>query len=227
MTKIRLSRLGSRGFTIVEALVVLVVTTMLVLVITNFMLSNTQQSLLAGARDTALKETSQSLDLAANDVRLSANADEHNRWPDDNSPGGAGDQFGWQSNGSTLVLASAAQDQGGNVIFSDAKNYITQKNNLVYFVQDGTLYKRTIAAAVDGNDAQTSCPPTAAGDGCPADKELLHDVSAFSVTYLNGQNQVVPPTDARSVELGVTVTKKVFGQTQDINYKTRMVFRNE
>ncbi len=220
-------KIREHGFTIVEALVVLVVTTILVLVITNFMLSSTQQSLLAGARDSALKETAQSLDLAANDIRLSANADDHNRWPDENSPGGAGNQFGWQSNGSMLVLASAAQDHSGNIIFSDTKNYITQKNNVVYFVKDGTLYKRTIAAAVDGNSAQTSCPPASASDDCPADKELLHDVRAFTVTYLNGQNQVVPPTDARSVELGVTVTKKVFGQTQDISYKTRMVFRNE
>jgi type II secretory pathway component PulJ len=225
----RLSRLSltSTGFTLVEALIVLVVTTAMVLVITNYMLSNTQQSVLANKRDTILKETQLSLDLAANDIRLSANADENNRWPDENSPGGAADQFSWQSNASTLVLATAAQDQSGNIIFSDTKNYITQKNNLVYFVKDGTLYKRIIAAEINGNGAVTTCPATSATSSCPADKELLHDVSDFTVTYLNGQNQSVAPTDARSIELAVTVTKKVFGQTQTVHYATRMVFRND
>lgn len=225
--KIQYSKLNMAGFTIVEALVVLVVTTAMVLVITNYMLSNTQQSVLASKRDTILKETQQSLDLAANDIRLSANADENNRWPDNNSPAGATNTFGWQSNGSTLVLATAAQDKNGTIIFSDAKNYITQKNNLIYFVKNGTLYKRTVAAPVTGNAAVTSCPAASAGNSCPADKELLHDVSAFTVTYLNGQGQSVAPTDARSVELGVTVSKKVFGQVQNIQYTTRMVFRND
>ena len=225
--KLRRQDLNHTGFTLVEALVVLVVTTAMVLVITNYMLSNTQQSILASTRDTILKETEQSLDLAANDIRLSANADQDNRWPDPNGPGGAGNQFSWQSNASTVVLATAAQDSSGNILFSDSKNYITQKNNLVYFVQNGTLYKRTIAAPVSGNSAMTSCPPASATSTCPADKELLHNVSNFTVTYLNGQNQSVTPTDARSVELSVTVNKKVFGQPQTASYTTRMVFRND
>lgn len=219
--------LNTAGFTLVEALVVLVVTTAMVLVITNFALGNTEQSVLASNRDSMLKEIEQSLDLATNDIRLSSNADQNNRWPDPNSPSGATNQFSWQSNGSTLVLATAAQDKNGNILFSDSKNYITQKNNLVYFVQNGTLYKRTIAASVSGNNAQTSCPPAVANNSCPADKELLHNITSFGVQYLNSQNQTVAPTDARSIELSVTVNKSVFGQPQTVSYTTRMVFRND
>lgn len=221
---------GSRnnaGFTLVEGLVVLVVTTIMVLVITNFMLQNILQTALATTRDTIITEVEQSLDLAARDVRLSANADENNRWPDANSPGGSGNQYGWQSNGTTLVLATAAEDTGGNIIFSDPHNYITQKNNIVYFAQDGTLYKRVIAAPVSGNGSATTCPAASASSSCPADKELLHNVTDFDITYLNGQNQSVSPTDARSIEMHVTVSKKVFGQTVSTDYTTRMVFRNE
>jgi hypothetical protein len=176
-------------------------------------------------RDSLLKETELSLDLMSQDVRLSANADENNRWPDSNAPGG--NQYGWQSTASTLVLATAAQDNSRNVIFSDAKNYITQKNNVVYFVQDGTLYKRTIAAPVAGNSAVTTCPPASASSGCPADKELLHDVTVFQVSYLNGQNQAVAPTDARSIQVHVTVSKSVFKKPVTADYTTRMVFRND
>ncbi len=222
-----MKRLDTSGFTLVEALVSIVVTTMIVLVLTNYMLSNLQQSTLATNRDTLIKETEQSLDLAGNDIRLSANADQNNRWQDANSPGGSGNQYGWQSNSSTLVLATAAKKQSGSIIFSDPANYITEKNNIVYFVQNGTLYKRVIAAPVSGNAAVTTCPAASATSSCPADKELLHNVSAFTVTYLDGQNQSVSPVDARSIELHVIVTKKVFGQPVNADYTTRMVFRND
>ncbi len=220
-------RLDNTGFTIVEALVSLVVTTAVVLILTNYMLGGVQQSTIALSRDTITKETEQSLDLAANDIRVSANADENNRWPDANSPGGSGNQFGWQSDSTTLVLATAAKDQSGNIIFSDSANYITDKNNVVYFVRGGTLYKRVIAAPVSGNAAVTTCPAASASNSCPADKALLHNVTGFSVTYLNGQNQSVSPTDARAIELHVAVTKEVFGQPVSADYTTRMVFRND
>jgi type II secretory pathway component PulJ len=220
-------RVNTAGFTLVEAMVSLVVTTVIVLVITNYMIGNIQQSALASSRDSLIKETEQSLDLVTNDVRLSANADDNNRWPDANSPGGSANQYGWQSNGSTLVLATAAQNSAGNILFEDPKNYITEKNNIVYFTQNGTLYKRTIAASVSGNAAATSCPAAKASSSCPADKELLHNVKSFSVSYLNGQNQAVSPDDARSVEVHVTTSKNVFGQPINADYTTRMVFRND
>lgn len=215
------------GFTLVEALISMLVTTAVVLILTNYMLVNVQQSALASNRDTLAKETEQSLDLAAQDIRLSANADQNNRWPDANGPAGSGNQFSWQSDNSTLVLATAAKDQGGGIIFSDPQTYITEKNNIVYFVQNGTLYKRIIAAPDSDNSAVTTCPATKASSSCPADKELLHDISAFSVTYLNGQNQTVSPTDSRSIEMHVKVSKSVFGQPVEADYTTRMVFRND
>jgi len=215
------------GFTLVDALISITVLSLVVLVITNYMMGSIQQSALASNRDTLIKETEQSLDIMAADVRLSANADQNNRWPDSHSPGGSANQFSWQSNSSTLVLATAAENQAGDIIFSDPHTYITQKNNIVYFVQNATLYKRTIAAPVTGNEAATSCPKALASSSCPADKELLHNVSLFNVTYLDGQNQSVAPTDARSIEIHVTATKSVFKQPVTADYKTRMVFRND
>jgi hypothetical protein len=191
------------------------------------MLGGIQQTATTSNRDTLIKETEQSLDLAANDVRLSANADSNNRWPDPNSPGGSGNPYGWQSNGSTLILAEAASNSSGNIIFSDPANYITEKNNIVYFVNNGTLYKRIIASPVSANSAVTTCPAASASSSCPADKELLHNVTNFSITYLNGQSQSVAPADARAIEMHVTVSKNVFGQPVSADYTTRMVFRND
>ena len=219
--------LGENGFTLVEALISLIVTTAVVLILTNFMIGGVQQSSIALSRDNMTKETEQSLDLMTNDIRVSANADQNNRWPDANSPGGSGNQFGWQSNSTTLILATAAKDKSGNIIFSDPANYITEKNNIVYFVQNGTLYKRVIANPVSGNAAVTTCPSSDASSSCPADKELLHNITAFNITYMNGQNQSVSPTDARAIQVHVTVTKDVFKQPVSADYTTRMVFRND
>jgi prepilin-type N-terminal cleavage/methylation domain-containing protein len=221
-----MSRPKNSGFTLVEALISISVISIITLFITGYILSSVQQSALATKRDTLIKETELSLDAVATDVRLSANADQNNRWPDAHSPGGA-NQFGWQSDSSTLVLATAAQNQAGNIIFSDPHNYITQKNNIVYFVQNATLYKRVIAAPVTGNKALTTCPANIASSGCPADKDLLHDITLFDIKYLDGQNQAVTPTDARSIEIHVKVTKSAFKQPVKADYTTRMVFRND
>jgi hypothetical protein len=121
----------------------------------------------------------------------------------------------------------AAVDTSGNIIFSDPQTYVTTKNNLVYFVSGGTLYKRTIAASAANNSATTSCPAAKATTSCPADKELLHNVTAFTVSYLDGSNNSVTPTSARSIELNVNVATTQFHHTQSANYTTRMVFRND
>lgn len=222
-----MSRLQEKGFSIVELLVVISVTTILIIIISTFLINNLQQSTLATAKGNMLHEAQHSLDLVANDIRLSANADTNNRWPDTNSPGGPANPFGWQSNNSTLVLATAAEDNSGAIIFTDAKNYITEKNNIIYFVRDGTLYKRTIASPVENNAAETSCPASNSSNACPADKELLHNVTNFAVSYRNGQDNPVPPSDARSVELTVTVSRPMYQRDVNVSHTTRMVFRND
>lgn len=222
-----MKHLKQNGFSVVELLVVITVTTILVIVISTFLITNLQQSTIATLKGTMLNEAQQSLDLAANDIRLSANADTNNRWPDTNGPGGSANPLSWQSNNNTLVLATAAEDRDGTVIFTDTKNYITEKNNSIYFVKDGTLYKRTLASVVANNSAKTTCPAAKATPSCPADKALLHNVTNFGVTYKNGDDIAVSPSDARSVELAVTVSKPMYQRDISVNYKTRMVFRND
>lgn len=220
-------KLHENGFSIVELTVVITVTTILILIIGTFLLNNLQQSTLATAKSNMLHEAQHSLDLAANDIRLSATADTSNRWPDTNSPDGSSNPLSWESNDDTLVLASAAEDSSGTVIFTDAKNYITEKNNIVYFVRDGTLYKRTIASTAPNNSAKTTCPADQATAECPADKKLLNNVTEFGVSYKDGEDNAVAPSSARSIELDVTVSKPMYQKDISVSYTTRMVFRNE
>lgn len=218
----------SAGFTLVEVIVSLTVAGVLVGIIMGFMINSLTQYGIAGARAELLNEAQIALDIAANDIRLSANADANNRWPDNNAPNAPSDTFSWTSNSSTLVLATAAENSAGDILFSDASNYVSHKNNSVYFVSSGKLYKRVLAAPnVTGNTAVTTCPAAAATSSCPADRLLLQNVEAFTVKYYDEQNQEVTPDNARSVELYVKLKVNRYPNSVLAEYKTRMVFRND
>lgn len=220
-------RAKQHGFTTTELLVAVTVTTVVVLVISNFMMRSLQSASLEMAKAQILQEVQLTLDTIALDVRLSANADANNRHADINNPSGVTNLFGWSSDNETLVLATAATDPSDEVIFSDPTTYITTKNNYIYFVEGGILYKRILAAPLSGTREKTTCPADFIVPGCPADKALLRNVTHFQVTYLDGANQVVTPTEARSIEIELTAARTQYKQTQSATYATRMVFRND
>lgn len=210
------------GYTLVEVAVVMVVSSIVIGAVMVFAMSNLVASAINTARLDLQSEAQTALDLVNNDIRLAAVADEQNRWPDDNAPSNT---FGWRSDGSTLVLATVAEDSEGNILFADPSNYISYKNNSVYFVQDGKLYKRLIAADVADNRAVTTCP-RGVDDPCPDDRELLNNVKQFNVRYINGDGNEVAPVEARALEVSVQLETRKGGQTITADYMTRMVFRN-
>lgn len=219
-----IKRLTSKGFTLLEVMVATMVTSMLLILVVNFMITNFVNSTIDTARADLLREAQLTLDTVGRDIRLSANADEQNRWPDPNSPGGV--DFGWASGVDELVLATAAFDSSNNILFSDALHYVTSKNNNIYFVTDGVLYKRILADPIAGNVASTTCPASPS-DSCPDDIRLVDTVLNFTVRYYSNEGLEVTPSEARSVELTLVLQKQRFGRTIDATYTTRTVFRNE
>lgn len=217
-------RLQENGYTLIEVTIALVVTGVLIFSILNFTTNTLVQYSETEVRSSFLSEAQNALDIANNDIRLSASADENNRWEDDNAPG---DVYGWESDDNTLVLATATEDNNGEILFADPSEYISEKNNVVYFIENGSLYKRVIASPVSGNSATTTCPAAEASSGCPADKKLLDNVNSFSVNYLDDAGNEVAPTSARSVELGVELYSEEFSRPISVNYTTGMVFRND
>lgn len=217
---------NNKGFTLVETAIALVVASVLIGIIISFMTNSIVQYSVVNARSDLLNEAQIAFDIIGKDIRLSGNADQNNRWPDDNAPG-APDDYSWSSDQDTLVLATAAEDNSGAIIFADPSLYITEKNNNVYFIQNGSLFKRTLAAPATDNSEISTCPANLASSLCPADKELLKNVTSFSVSYFNEQNQEVTPTEARSIELTVGLAKNQYNQPVTANYTTRMVFRND
>lgn len=217
----------NNGFTLVETIIALTVTSILMFIIIDFMTNSIIQYSLTEERSKLLNEAQSGLDVIGNDIRLSGNADNNNRWEDINAPAAPTNLFSWQSNNSQLVLATAVEDTSGNIIFADPALYISEKNNNIYYVNNRKLYKRTLASSVNDNRAKTTCPADRASSDCPADRELLDDVETFTVKYYNSQNQEVAPTDARSVELYIKLQENKYSQPVSVDYSTRMVFRND
>jgi prepilin-type N-terminal cleavage/methylation domain-containing protein len=211
------------GFSLVELLVVMAVTVVLASVASSFIISNLTGSTRATAKANLLGEAQIGVDKITADIRASSNADTNNRWPDANGPG---NQFGWSSTSSQVILAIASQDNNDNILWQDASNYIPYKDNVIYYVQNNILYKRTLAATVANNLAKTSCPAASATPSCPADKAVLHNVSSFSVRYLDRTSADTTPTNAKAVEISVTLTTTAYRQNVSATYTTRMVFRN-
>jgi hypothetical protein len=122
----------------------------------------------------------------------------------------------------------AATDKNRNVLGEEAHDYISYKNNVIYYLSGTTLYRRVLAdTAATGNSAITTCPAAHATASCPGDGDILDNVSSFSIQYYNAQNQQVDPASARSVQLSVTLLLRKYNQNITSNYTTRMVFRND
>lgn len=218
------------GFTLIELLVATAVTGILLVIIMTFMVNTIAQGAIDTARANLLQHAQFALDTAAADIRLSASAEEHNRYADPYAPNASsGDEYSWTSdNSTTVILATAARTKtGDNVIFQDTQHYISYKNNNIYYLKDGTLYRRVLAAPVSGNRANTTCPPSNATSTCPADSVLVDHVSGFSITYYNGNDQVVTPDNARSVEIHIQLQTTKYDRVIKADYTTRTVFRND
>lgn len=222
-----MKRLNNRGISLVELMLSLTIVSILSLVIMNFMVNWFEQHAITEARTALLTTAQDSLDLISDGIRLSSAADQNNRWQDPNSPGAPSNQLSWESDNSTLVLASAAEDTDGNILFSDPSNYTSHKNNQIFFVTNGTLYRRLLASNTPGNKSTTTCPAALATALCPADRKLAENVVDFEVKYFNSENLEVVPPNARSVQLTLTLRKTVSGKPIESSDKTRMVFRND
>jgi hypothetical protein len=212
--------------TLVEVTITLILVVAISSVVMGFSVDKIRQSTQQTIKYNLLSDAEKGLNTVTNDIRLSSRADDANRWQDNNAPLAPGDKLSWKSNASTLVLAVAAQKTGGIIIFDDVHNYVSAKNNHIYYLKDKTLYRRTLAAPVTGNTAVTTCPPASSTGSCPSDKTIMENVTSFSISYYDGANQVVTPSNARSVSLSVAMSVNRYGQDISVKYTTRMVFRN-
>lgn len=218
---------SDRGYTLIELIIATALISILTILMMSFLVDKYVENSRVNARADLQLQTQITLDLINRDLKHSANVDSQNRWADANSPTSPANNFGWSSNSDTLIIARPVQDGSSNIIYEDPETYISYKDNLIFFVDsNSTLFKRTLAADVAGNQAETTCPADS-DPSCPNDIKLADNIAVFNVAYFDAFDNMVEPTSARSVKITITVRRIIFGRELEISESIRTVFRNE
>lgn len=216
---------SNRGITLIELVVVTVVISTLGLILMNFMIDKLVQNARLNAEADLQLQAKLTLDTVNSEIKHSTGADDTNRWEDENAPV-AGDPFSWTGDDTTLILARVAQDADGNILFQHPNSYTTYKDNIIYFRENNTLYKRILAADAADNAAVTTCPEDQASSSCPADPVMAENVDTFTVTYFDNEgNEVTTPSEASSVKLHIATSKEIFGKNITGQHTLTGVFR--
>lgn len=215
------------GFTLVELITSITVMGIMTSIVLAFAVNGLSNYNISYNRGLLLDQAHLGLRNTSEAVLQSAAADNNNRVEDPNGPGGPSELLGWESDSDTLVLATAAEDSDGNIIFQDEAQYISYKNNIIYYIDNGSLKRRVLATDITDNKAVTTCPASAATADCPEDPTIIESVESFEVKYFNSQNEEVQPNNARSIGLEVHLARDVSGKEITAEYTTRTVFRND
>lgn len=161
---------------------------------------------------------------AVEELRYGAGVRQTNTIADANEPAG------WNTSNTDfiIIIAIPALDSDRNYIIDESTGY-PYNNELVYFKQGNTLYKRTLANPnATGNTLKTSCPAASASTNCPADRELVDNLVNMVFTLYDQDNALTTdPLLARSVKIDLTMTKDTFGEPLTLNNSIRVTLRNQ
>lgn len=244
------SRTGERGLTLIEVLVIAPLIILLIAVLVGYVTALTGESLRANAKNALAYDTQAALDnietTAATAIHFcgtytfSPSSTDTCNTPTDTNQGSDNDtaSFAYTTGGRkdliVLEYATTASptDPSRTVIHQDAPHACGSGDEtlnqpllvpVVYFVESGTLYKRTLTPGATGCSApfqRTSCAAGVVGSACTRqDEKLLTDVSEFTVAYYTTASasglEVEPEADVVTAGMAVVTvgtTRQVGGE---------------
>jgi prepilin-type N-terminal cleavage/methylation domain-containing protein len=224
--------LNKQGYTLIEMLVAISMSTLLILAIGGFA-SNSVASINQDYNKTlVLANTKESVGIVARQIRLGKSVLSNNVIADTYAPSAPTDQFSWAStagSGYPLVLAVPSRASDGSVIF-DATHSTIYTDNVIFYLDSSThkLYKRVLKnSSATGDAAVTTCPPAHATAGCPADAVVIDDVANLSTNYLKADGTTTStPANTEAVSFTVTETRTIQGNAYTGTYTTIATLRN-
>lgn len=212
------------GFTIVELVVVMTIlatiSVSLITVMSNYLVIITRNNHLVD-----MTTTSQNLlRSTVEELRYGAGVRQTNSVADSNGPSG-----GWNTANTNfvIIIAVPAVDANNDYII-DTDTGDPYNNELVYFKQGTTLYKRTLAhPEATGNRTRTSCPAASASSTCPADRLLATDVKDMNFILYDQDNALTTNTLlATSVKIDLILERDTFGEPLSFSNSIRVTLRN-
>lgn len=225
-------RTDQGGFSLLELLVAISVTTILLMIASNFVITGTLSANVEYNRTVVQSNTKSAVEIVARSIRSAKSVEATNSQPDPNPPVTA-NPYSWSAaagNNATLILAVPARDASNSLLYVDGLHSNIYTNDVIFYLDATThrLYKRTIANAVAGNAAKTSCPPALATSSCPADTIIVEDIAGLNTSYFDNANAaVLVPSGTESVGYSVTETKVIGKRSYSSSYTTITALRNK
>lgn len=231
----RLLVVRSAGFSMIELLLAISVTSVLLLVAGNFVAKVTHQANEAYNRTVVQSNTKLAVETVARTIRSARSVQAKNALADPHSPGATTDPstwYGWSGAAgvdATLILAVPTRDTSGNLIYLDGLHTQLVTDEVIFYLSPETrrLYKRTIASPAEGNAAKTTCPPSATTPDCPPDAVVVEDIASLTTAYFDNTNQsVTVPSGTEAVGYTVKETVKIGSKSYSSSYSTNVALRN-
>jgi len=214
----------SRGFTIVELVIAVVVAGILVATLLTVTFSFYGNSIRNSTQSRLAVESQNILRTIVEELRVSSGVRGSNTITDPNGPGG-----GWTTSNASLVLiiSTPVMDSSNQFVINSSTGDPYQ-NEIVYYANNKTLYKRYLAnVSAPGNQFKTSCPIALATAACPADVVLSRRFKTMTFVFYD-QDDAITTTlaNARSVKMTIDMIQNAFGQTIEFTNNIRMTMRN-
>jgi type II secretory pathway pseudopilin PulG len=225
------SGLSELGYTLIEMLVAISMSTLLILAIGQFATSSVLSTNQDYNQTLVLANTKEAVGIVARQIRFGKSVLAKNVLPDTYAPNAPTDYFSWAStagSGNPLVLAVPSRASDGSVIYDGS--HVIYTDNVIFYLDSTThrLYKRTLKnTSATGNVAVTTCPPAHATGSCPADAIVVDDVANLATNYLKADGTTTStPANTEAVTYTVTETRTIQGHAYTGTYTTVATLRN-
>ncbi len=226
--------MSERGFSLLELLVALAVTSIMVLIMGQF-IGKVLANLARQQTITIIQNNTKQAVLTTSDtIRSARGVEASNSLADQHAPGAPSNLYSWSAasgDNATLILAVPAHNTSGNILYIDGQHNTPYVNDVIYFIDPTTriLYRRTLAnPGAPGNTAITTCPPSAVTASCPADAKVVEDVADLVTQYYDASNNpVTSPSGTEAVKVTLKQTKTSGGQTLTSSFTTIASLRNK
>jgi type II secretory pathway pseudopilin PulG len=224
MKKFKRHPLNSAGFSIVELALATAISGIISVVLLSITVNHYGGIMQAQATAQLALESQLILTQLVDDIRLSDGISATNALADVNAPSG-----GWITNdpSNIIIIKIPAVDTARDIIY-DSSTGNPYANEMIYFSSGNGMYKRILKNTdATGNTATTTCPSSSSSASCPADKKFTDYLNNLTFTFYDVNNAATAdPANARSVNLTVNMSRKVFGKTITFSNTTRTTLRN-
>jgi prepilin-type N-terminal cleavage/methylation domain-containing protein len=222
-----------RGYTLIEMLVAISVSTLLILSIGDYAANSINGSNQDYNKTLVLANAKEAVNIVARQIRQAKSVVASNDLDDNYAPGAPANLNSWSGaagSGTSLILQVPSKDTGGNIMWYNGSHTNVYTDDVIFYLDSTTkkLYKRTIANPVSGNAAVTTCPPAHATPTCPSDADVVDDVANLTTSYLKSDGTTPStPDGTEAVNYTVTETRTINGKAYSGTYTTIATLRNK